>query len=99
MQWIDRTGQENVGHANRGERRMAGAKGSDASEYDPDTNELVPLFNPRTDARTDDFQWSGPELRGKTKIGRATIDLLKGNLQERVEHRRILMDVGLLSSE
>ena len=70
-------------------------KGSDVSSYDPITNELVPLFNPRTDAWNEHFEWDGPTLFGKTKIGRATIELLQINLQERVEHRRLLVLAGL----
>ncbi len=60
------------------------------------TNELVPLFNPRTDVWHEHFEWHAPTLFGKTKIGRATIELLQINLQERVEHRRLLMEAALL---
>ena len=48
-------------------------KGSDVSSYDPVTNELVSVFNPRTDAWNEHFEWHGPKLSGKTKIGQATI--------------------------
>ena len=73
-------------------------KGSDVSSYDPATNELGPLFNPRTDAWDDHFGWHGPMLFGRTEIGRATIELLQINLQDRVEHRRLLNEVGMWSS-
>jgi len=62
------------------------------------TNELVPLFNPRTDVWGELFEWHAPTLFGKTKIGRATIELLQINLQERVEHRRLLLEAGLLAT-
>jgi 5-methylcytosine-specific restriction endonuclease McrA len=71
-------------------------KGSDVSSYDPTTNELVPLFNPRTNEWSDHFEWQGPLLTGKTKTGRATIELLRINQHERVEHRRLLMESGML---
>jgi hypothetical protein len=78
--------------------RCNAAKGSDVSAYDPKTDELVPLFNPRVDAWHAHFEWNGPSLMGKTKTGRATIDLLKINLHENMEHRRILIQVGLFKA-
>jgi hypothetical protein len=35
-------------------------------------------------------------LRGLTAIGRTTIDVLRINLPERVEHRRLLQQLGVL---
>ncbi len=75
------------------------SKGSDIAEYDPATSELVRLFNPRLDAWGEHFAWQGPTLFGKSKIGRATIELLRINLPERVEHRRMLMEAGLLPTQ
>lgn len=72
-------------------------KGSDVSSYDPVTDELVAVFNPRTHAWVEHFEWQGAALVGKTNIGRATIELLRINLHERVEHRRLLTEAGLLS--
>ena len=72
-----------------------GGKGSDATAYDPETDELVPLFNPRVDGWTDHFAWKGPVLHGKTPVGRATVVLLRINDSARVEHRRLLMAAGL----
>ncbi|MBM3970829.1 MAG: HNH endonuclease [Planctomycetes bacterium] len=71
-----------------------GHKGSDASAYIPDTDELVRLFNPRVDEWHDHFEWDGPELHGKTGIAQATIELLKINSETRVSHRRMLIEVG-----
>ena len=34
-------------------------KGSDVSCYDPTTNELVPVFNPRLSAWSEHFEWQG----------------------------------------
>src|SRR5438876_11213670 len=56
-----------------------GAKGTDATAFDPETDALVPLFNPRSDAWHEHFHWEGPILVGKTAIGRATIALLRIN--------------------
>src|SRR5262245_28274949 len=67
------------------------AKGPNAAGYDPVTDELVPLFNPRLDRWEDHFEWNGPILVGKTPIGRATIEVLGINRPKRVEHRRLLI--------
>src|SRR5262249_38245662 len=61
------------------------AKGPNAAGYDPTTDQLVALFNPRRDFWSDHFEWDGPVLIGKTPIGRATIDVLGINRPERVE--------------
>jgi hypothetical protein len=70
-------------------------KGSDVAAYDPVTDSLVRLFNPRTDAWGDHFEWNRTVLLGKTDVGRATIQLLQINLSERVEHRRMLGLAGI----
>lgn len=74
-------------------------KGSDIAAHDPLTDELVPLFNPRTDDWDAHFRWDWPLLAGKSPIGRATVALLQINLAERVHHRRLLgkAAVGLRS--
>lgn len=70
-------------------------KGSNVAGYDPEGDDLQPLFNPRLDDWDEHFVWDGPVLRGKTPIGRATIDVLRINLPERVEHRRLLIEAGV----
>jgi hypothetical protein len=69
-------------------------KGPDASGYDNATGRLVRLFNPRRDRWSDHFAWRGPILIGKTAIARATIDVLRINDPDRVEQRRMLMEIG-----
>jgi HNH endonuclease len=68
------------------------AKGPNAAGYDPATDQLVPLFNPRADSWADHFAWDGPVLVGKTPVGRATIEVLGINRADRVEHRRLLAE-------
>jgi len=70
-------------------------KGTDIAAYPPGTDEIVPLFNPRTDAWDEHFFWEEATLHGKTPIGFATIGLLRINQPERVDHRRLLGQVGL----
>jgi hypothetical protein len=72
-------------------------KGSDVAAYDPVTDHLVPLFNPRTDAWDEHFKWNRVVLVGKTDVGRATIQLLQINLDERVNHRSLLTLAGTIS--
>ena len=71
------------------------AKGPNAAGYDPHTDTLVPLFDPRTHTWDEHFQWDGPTLLGRTSIGRATIDVLNINALERIEHRRLLITAEL----
>jgi hypothetical protein len=58
---------------------------------DPDTGEVVPLFNPRTQQWHEHFEWveEGTVIRGKTPQGRATIIVLHLNDSFRVATRRL----------
>jgi 5-methylcytosine-specific restriction endonuclease McrA len=66
------------------------AKGPNVAGHDPLTDELVPLFNPRAQKWSEHFRWRGPILDGKTAIGRATVEILRINAPERLEHRLLL---------
>ena|SRR6516225_10075209 len=70
-------------------------KGPNVAGYDPDTGELVPLFDPRNDKWSTHFTWSGARLVGTTPVGRSTIDVLRINASERVQHRAMLMALGV----
>jgi len=70
-------------------------KGPNVAGYDPQSDELHRLFNPRVDRWSDHFGWNGPFLHGKTSIGRATVDVLRINDPERVAHRRMLFEIGV----
>ena len=69
-------------------------KGSDLTAIDPDTQTIVPLFNPRAQFWPDHFALDGARIVGLTPTGRATAMLLKFNLSIRVDNRRLLMDKG-----
>lgn len=71
-----------------------GSKGSNVAGFDPESGELVPLFNPRGAAWSEHFVWDGPVLLGLTPVGRATIDVLSVNHPDRVAHRRLLLAMG-----
>jgi HNH endonuclease len=74
-------------------------KGPNIAGIDPATGAVTRLFHPRRDDWNEHFTWVGPELAGRTPIGRTTIDVLNINLPERVEHRRLLIQAGLLRLE
>jgi hypothetical protein len=71
-------------------------KGPNVAGYDPESGEIVALFNPRTDQWARHFAWDGPTLIGKTSMARVTIAVLRINAPERVEHRRLLLDARTL---
>ncbi len=74
-------------------------KGPNIAGIDPVTGALTRLFNPRRDDWKEHFAWDGLDLIGRTPIGRTTIDVLNINLPERVEHRRLLVQAGVLRIE
>jgi len=57
------------------------AKFTRLAGYDPDTNSLVPLFNPRQQVWERPFRWSADhtEILGITPVGRATVAALNMN--------------------
>jgi HNH endonuclease len=69
-------------------------KGPNLAGIDPKTKKVVPLFNPRRHKWHRHFRWEGPELRGRTPAGRATIVTLRINLDHRVDYRQELIDEG-----
>ena len=70
-------------------------KGPNLSGYDWEANEVVRLFHPRYDDWEEHFAWEGPWLRGKTQIGRVTIDVLTINAPSYIELRESLIAEGL----
>jgi hypothetical protein len=70
-------------------------KGSDISGLARGTRKLTPLFNPRRHKWSWHFRWEGPQLLGRTAIGRVTIKVLRINDPFRVELRAGLIEEGL----
>jgi hypothetical protein len=71
-------------------------KGSDLTAIDPQTGQIVGLFNPRRQVWTEHFRLvPDGTLTGDTPEGRATIRLLQLNRLERIEERRMLATAGL----
>jgi hypothetical protein len=63
---------------------------------DPETNQLVHLFNPRTQVWSEHFQWNsiGTHLLGLTPTGRATVERLKINRDLAVSARKRWVAAG-----
>lgn len=74
-------------------------KGPNVAGYDPDTESLDRLFNPRIDDWDEHYFWDGPLLVGQTAIGRTTIEVLRINLDDRVLHRQSLIEAGLFPAK
>jgi len=70
-------------------------KGPNLAGLDEQTGEMARLFNPRADAWSVHFRWTGPKLLGKTAIGRTTINVLCINRIDTVLLRRSLMAEGV----
>src|SRR5262245_6835178 len=59
-------------------------KGSDLTGIDPETNQVVRLFNPRADSWHEHFNLRGVEIMGQTPCGRATVRVLQMNAARRL---------------
>jgi hypothetical protein len=64
---------------------------------DPETQEIVPLFNPRNQIWVEHFEWvsNATVLRGLTPTGRATIIRLQINRERMIEARANWVFYGL----
>ena len=73
------------------------SKATATSAPDPETDKITPLFNPRTQAWSDQFEWieKGTVVRGLTPIGRATAVRFRMNLPRLVEARSIWVHAGV----
>jgi hypothetical protein len=69
-------------------------KGPNLSGRDPESDAVVRLFNPRRQSWSRHFEFVGPVVVGRTRIGRATVAVLAMNDPARVEIRQLLIDQG-----
>ncbi|MEE3718104.1 HNH endonuclease signature motif containing protein [Tumidithrix elongata RA019] len=54
-------------------------KGARQDVEDPETNKMVPIFNPRQQSWREHFCWNDVQIVGLTAVGRATVNALKLN--------------------
>ena len=62
-------------------------KSSDLAGFDPNTNDLTPLFHPRLQPWGEHFAWSGFQILGLTAVGRTTVRVLDMNSPPRLRVR------------
>ena len=62
-------------------------KGPNLAGIDPETGDLVALFNPRRDNWNEHFMLVAPYIVGRTASGRATVRVLQMNAEQRVRLR------------
>ncbi len=67
-----------------------GHKGMQTHYPDPESKQIVPLFNPRQQIWGEHFAWSesGVEIIGRTPIGRATVIAVQLNDERLTRARR-----------
>jgi len=69
-------------------------KGPNLSSIDPETKQLVPLFNPRAGNWDEHFDFGGVSVTGITATGRATVRLLEMKDENRMLLRATLLEHG-----
>jgi hypothetical protein len=67
-------------------------KGSDLGSMDPETGQLAPFFNPRTQSWTDHFELEGALTVPTTPESRVTVTILRLNDPDRVQERQRLIE-------
>jgi 5-methylcytosine-specific restriction endonuclease McrA len=65
-------------------------KGPNLAGIDPETDQIVPLFNPRRDVHSEHFAFRGTLIVGLTPTGRATVNVLAMNSDEQLDIRSAL---------
>ena len=69
-------------------------KGPNLTGIDPLTRKIARLFHPRRNRWHRHFAWDGAVLIGRTPTGRATIAVMRMNLDFRIAHRLALIEEG-----
>ena len=70
-------------------------KGTDLTSFDPETNALTHLFDPRSSPWPEHFTFQAGLLLGMSAEGRTTLRLLQINTAERIAERLRLVALGL----
>jgi hypothetical protein len=70
-------------------------KGPNVGSFDPETGELAPFYNPRTQAWNAHFKLEGALIQPLTPEGRVTVKILRLNDLDRLEERQRLIELGL----
>jgi hypothetical protein len=70
-------------------------KGYNVGSFDPESGDLVPFFNPRTQVWSTHFRLEGAFILPLTPAGRVTVKMLHFNDADRVEERERLLAFNL----
>lgn len=70
------------------------AKGTDFGSFDPDTEQVTLLFNPRTQVWKDHFRLEGARIIPLSPEGRVTVFVLDLNEETRIRARRALIEAS-----
>jgi hypothetical protein len=68
-------------------------KGSDFATFNPETDEVIRLFNPRKHIWGEHFRLEGATIVPLSLEGQATVFVLKLNDDIRIQERKILIDL------
>jgi hypothetical protein len=68
-------------------------KSSDLAGFDPETQVMTRLFNPRVDRWDEHFAWDDSRIVGLTAIGRTTVRVLDLNSSSRIRLRMTIRRV------
>jgi hypothetical protein len=69
-------------------------KGSDFASFDPETETVTLLFNPRRQHWRDHFRFEGARIVPLSPEGRVTVFILRLNDELRIRARRALIEAG-----
>ncbi len=69
-------------------------KGTDLGSLDPETGQLTPFYNPRTQRWADHFRLDGGQIVPLTPEARVTVAILQLNHSDRLIERQRLIQVG-----
>ena len=73
-------------------------KGPNVGSFDPETGNLVPFFNPRTQDWTNHFKLDGALFLPRTAEARVTVKIFRMNDEDRVLERQSLIEASLFGN-
>ena len=73
-------------------------KGPNVGSFDPNTGNLVPFFNPRTQDWENHFELDGAIIQPRTAEARVTVKIFRMNDEDRVLERQRLIEANLFGN-
>ncbi len=93
---IQHGGKTELGNLTLSCMRCNRYKGPNVGSFDPETGDLVPFFNPRTQKWIKHFKIDGGVIQPQTPEARVTVIIFRMNDINRVQERGRLIEAGLL---